>query len=294
MKKLLLIVNPKSGKGAIRSRLLDITDIFVKGKYDVSVYVTQESGDARRRTEQAVGDYDVIACSGGDGTLDEVISGMLDSGRKCTVGYIPAGSTNDFANSLGLPKNMLGAAKRIVEGSEVQFDIGSFNDDHFVYIAGFGLFTDVSYETDQNMKNALGHLAYLLEGAKKLASIKSYRLKARMDDREEIEGEFIFGMITNSTSVGGFQNITGKHVKMDDGVFEVTLVRKPTNLIEFQAILTAAVTQKSDDQYFFQTRAGSIDITFEEAVPWTLDGEFGGEHTEVHIRNLQKELTMLN
>ncbi len=293
MKKLLMIVNPKSGKGSVRGRLLDIADIFVKAQYEVSVYVSQSAGDARRRTNEAVGNYDVIACSGGDGTLDEVISGMFDSGKRCPIGYIPSGSTNDFANSLKLPKNMLEAARLIANGNEVQFDIGKFNDDFFVYIAGFGLFTDVSYETDQNMKNALGHLAYLLEGAKKLTAIKSYRLKARMDGHEDIEGDFIFGMVTNSTSVGGFQNITGKNVKMDDGVFEVTLVRMPKNLLEMQAILTAVVAKKPDDKYFFQTRTGRIEIEFDETVPWTLDGEYGGEHKCVCVQNLQKELTML-
>lgn len=293
MTRLLLIINPKSGKGTIRSRLLEVTDIFIKEGYDVTIYISQKVGDAREKVERVARYYDLVICSGGDGTLDEVISGMMESERKCPIGYIPSGSTNDFANSLEIPKNIVTAAKRITEFHEFPCDIGCFNSDYFVYVAAFGLFTDVSYETNQDMKNLLGHMAYLLEGAKKLANIKSYHMTAKIDGETEISGEFIYGMITNSTSVGGFKNITGKNVKLDDGLFEVTLVRMPKNIVELQAIISALLTQTPDDKYFFQTRARKIELVSEELVPWALDGEYGGEHTEVSIRNAEKALTLL-
>lgn len=292
MKKVLLIVNPRSGKGTIRARLLEVVDIFIKAGYDLTIYISQQAGDARDKVRQAASYFDLIVCSGGDGTLDETISGMMGTEKKCPIGYLPAGSTNDFANSLHLPKKLLDAAQRITEGEEFPCDIGMFNDDYFVYIAAFGIFTDVSYETNQDMKNVLGHVAYLLEGVKKLASIKSYHLKMIVDG-EELEGDFLFGMVTNSTSVGGFRNITGKHVKFDDGLFEVTLVRMPKNVIELQAILTSLLTMTPDDKYMHQFRAKDIICLSESPVAWALDGEYGGEHTEVKIHNAMKALTLI-
>lgn len=293
MTRLLLIINPKSGKGTIRSHLLDITDVFIKAGYDVTIYISQQCGDARHKVEKMAKYYDLVVCSGGDGTLDEVISGMMESERKCPIGYIPAGSTNDFADSLKLPKDMTEAAKRITEFNEFPCDIGCFNDGYFVYVAAFGLFTDVSYETSQDLKNALGHMAYVLEGAKKLTSIKSYHMTAKVDDGTEVSGDYIYGMVTNSTSVGGFKNLTGKDVKLDDGMFELTLVRMPKNLVELQAIISAMMSQTPDDKYFFQTRGREIVLTSEEPVPWARDGEYGGEHTEVCIQSVERALTLL-
>lgn len=292
MRNVMLIVNPKSGKSGIRTKLLDVIDVFVKADYNLTIYISQHVGDARKKAKEEAGEYDTIICSGGDGTLDEVISGVMESGKRCAVGYIPAGSTNDFANSLQLPKNEVAAAERIVENNEFPCDIGKFNDDFFVYIAAFGIFTDVSYETPQDMKNMLGHLAYVLEGMKKLAAIKTYHIDA-VADGEEVSGEFIFGMVTNSTSVGGFKNITGKNVKLDDGVFEVTLIRAPQNIMDLNAIITALLTQTPNEKYMFQTRAKDVEINFENEVPWTLDGEYGGDHSHVRIRNAKKALTLL-
>lgn len=292
MKKVLFIINPKSGKGMIRGNLIPILDTFIKAEYDMNVYITQDSGDARRKAREDGDQFDMLICSGGDGTLDEVISGMMDSNVHCPIGYIPAGSTNDFANSLGLPKNMHAAAEKLVEENEFPCDIGCFNGDYFVYIAAFGLFTDVSYETRQNMKNILGHVAYILEGTKKLGNIKSYHVSLEANENL-IDGEFIFGMITNSVSVGGFKNITGKNVQLDDGVFEVTLIRTPKNLLELQEILAAVISMTPDDKHFYQFRSSSVKMSFQEAVPWTLDGEFGGNHENVQIENIQKAVKVL-
>ena len=209
-KKMLFIYNPKAGKAKIRSNLLDIIDIFTKAGFEVTAYPTQAKGDAVAAVkEQKQGYYDIVVCSGGDGTLDEVVTGMMQCEKRTPIGYVPAGSTNDFANSLHIPKNMIDAAQVIVEGETFNCDVGAFNEDIFVYIAAFGIFTDVSYETRQDLKNLLGHMAYILEGMRRLSAIKAYRMKVESEELS-VEGEFLFGMITNSTSVGGFKRITGK------------------------------------------------------------------------------------
>ncbi len=292
MKKVLFIVNSKSGKGTIRTKLMEIVDIFVKAEFDLTIYTTQAAGDARRKVFEEADGYELVVCSGGDGTLDEVISGMMEREEKCPIGYIPAGSTNDFANSLKIPRNMMKAAEHIVGQNTFPCDIGNFNGDYFVYIAAFGIFTDVSYETSQDIKNVLGHMAYILEGAKKLASIKAYQATVIANEKE-ISGSFLYGMVTNSLSVGGFRNITGKNVQLDDGVFEVTLVRNPKNLIEMQEIIACLLTSTPDDKYFYQFRSDCVKFIFEEEVPWTLDGEYGGDHVEVEIHNLMQALDII-
>ena len=208
MKKMLFIYNPNSGMGLLKPKLSDVLDIFVKGGYEVTVYPTQKYHDAVRKMAEYEEQYDLVACSGGDGTLDEVVTGMMKREDKVPIGYIPAGTTNDFASSLHISKNMLEAADTVVNGVPFACDVGEFNEDYFVYIAAFGLFTDVSYETKQSMKNVLGHLAYILEGTKRIFNIPSYRIKVTHDG-ETIEDEFIYGMVTNSRSVGGFKGITG-------------------------------------------------------------------------------------
>ena len=291
-KKMLFIVNPKSGKGLIKSHLLDITDIFIKAGLDVTLHVTQKAQDACETVKQRAAEFDLIVCSGGDGTLDEVVTGMMECETKCPIGYIPAGSTNDFANSLQLPKEMKEAAQCIVKGNHYPCDVGSFNGDYFIYIAAFGIFTDVSYQTNQDMKNILGHLAYLLEGAKRIFNVKSYHLQIEVGE-ETIEDDFIYGMITNSESVGGFRNITGRNVQLDDGVFEVTLIKTPRNAIELQEIISSLVKREMDNKYIHSYKAGHVIVRSEEAIPWTLDGEFGGEHERVEISCHHKAIPIL-
>lgn len=211
-KRMLFIINPKAGKAQVKNHLLQIVDIFNKGGYEVTIHVTQCEGDAMRTVKDRKRQYDMIVCSGGDGTLDEVVTGMVKSGKSLPIGYIPTGSTNDFANSLAIPRNMKKAAQNIVDGKPFACDVGSFNRDVFVYVAAFGMFTDVSYGTGQEVKNILGHMAYVLEGMKRLTTIQSYQMRFYYNDTI-IEGDFLFGMITNSVSVGGFKKLTGKNVE---------------------------------------------------------------------------------
>lgn len=284
-KKALFLFNPHAGKEQIKSRLLDIIDILTKNGYAVTAHPTQCKGDARERMLASAKEYDLIVCSGGDGTLDEVVTGMMQAKAHLPIGYIPAGSTNDFASSLKLPKKMMKAAEVVVSGKTFDCDVGKFNDDIFVYIAAFGLFTDVSYETKQAAKNMLGHMAYILEGMKRLSSIQSYTMKVRADNGE-FEGTYIYGMVTNSCSVGGFQNITGKNVKLDDGLFEVTLVKQPHNAVELNQIITALLSGSLDNDMMHNFKTKKILFEADEELPWTLDGEFGGTHRSVTIQNI--------
>lgn len=291
-KKMLFIYNPHAGKANIKNNLMDIIDVFAKAQYEVTVYPTQGSGDAIQITREKSSKYDIVVCSGGDGTLDEVVTGMMQCEKRKTIGYLPAGSTNDFANSLHIPKNMIKAARTVVDGEKFPCDIGAFNDDSFVYIAAFGMFTDVSYETNQNVKNVLGHMAYILEGMKRIIDVPSYQLKIFYED-QIIEDEFVFGMITNSESVGGFKRITGNWVELDDGVFEVTLIKKPTNPLELNSILSALVLKDIDTEYMYCFRTNRIEFQSEKAIAWTLDGEFGGDHREVVIENQKQAIEIM-
>lgn len=301
MKKALFVINPHSGKGLIRNHLLEIVDILVKDGYEVTVYPTQEQGDASRAMRERKKSYELIVCSGGDGTLDEIVTGMMQSGFKTTIGYIPAGSTNDFANSLRIPSTMKKAAETVVNGTVFSCDVGRFNDDVFVYIAAFGLFTEVSYGTRQEMKNMLGHMAYLLEGVKHLQNIKSYHLKvtsvSENGETTVIEDNFVYGMVTNSYSVGGFKSIAGNVFKgkiaLDDGLFEVTLIRTPKNPMELNSILAALAIQNIDTQYMYSFKSGRLVIESEEEIAWTLDGEFGGTHTEVTLTNEKRAMDIM-
>lgn len=292
MKKLLFVVNGHSGKGQIKNKLLDIIDIMIKEGYHVQVHTTQEREDATKVVREQAKYYDLVVCSGGDGTLDEAVTGMMQSEVRTPLGYIPAGSTNDFANSLEIPKDMIQAAKTAVLGVPFSCDVGEFNGDHFIYVAAFGIFTDVSYATSQELKNALGHVAYILEGAKRLHTIKSYHMRVEYDGNE-IEGDFLLGMITNSTSVGGFKNMTGKDVKLDDGMFEVTLIHKPKNIIELNTIIASLTNLKDETDLIDSFRADSVKFYSEEEIPWTLDGEFGGDHKEVQIKDHCKAVDIM-
>ena len=285
MKKMLFLFNPRSGKEQIKSHLLRILDIFSKAGYDIHVHVTQCQLDARKTVEHLGKNVDVIVCSGGDGTLNETISGMLQLKKTPSLGYIPAGSTNDFASSLKISKNMEKAAREIVNGFPVPVDAGMFcGDRSFIYIAAFGAFTEVSYQTPQDRKNLLGHQAYMIESVKSLASIKPYHMRVEWDDHV-LEEDFVFGMVTNSRSVGGFKGIIGPEIVFDDGVFEVTLIKTPKNAIELNELLGAIVMKQLDSKRMYSFKTGEIKFESEEEIPWTLDGEFGGAHKEITVKD---------
>ena len=290
MKKMLFIYNPRAGRGRIKNELADILDIFASGGYEITIAPTRKNGDAEKIVAEREADYDIVVCSGGDGTLDETVRGMMKNDYRTPLGYIPAGSTNDFGGSLALPKDMLKSANIIVDGADKAVDVGMFNNEAFVYVAAFGAFTEVSYSTDQDMKNAIGHSAYILEGMKSFGKIKPQHMKIEYDG-EVIEDNFIYGMVTNSVSVGGIKGITGENVDLADGIFEVNLIRELKNPLEFQQLLSALAIGKYEfSENIVSFRSGHIKIESDEKVAWTLDGENGGKHNRVEIINVPKAI----
>ena len=293
MKKLLFIYNAKSGTAAISKHLAEIIDIFIKGGYFVETYQTPCALDARKQVVERGNDYDLVVCSGGDGTLNEIASGLMQMEERPVIGYIPSGSTNDFAGSIGLHKDMVANAKVVMNGRKYKVDIGSFNDHgNFVYVAAFGLFTEVSYSTSQKLKNALGHQAYVLEAIKSIPSIKSYKMKFEYNCNV-IEGEFIYGMVSNSNSVGGFKGLINGEVVVDDGLYEVTLVKIPKNVSELGNIVQALLSKEKKSPYIYSFKASKLRAYSTEPVVWTLDGECGGSHKEVTIRNNPNAMTII-
>ena len=294
MKKMLFIFNPRSGRERLRTKLLDILDLFVKAGYEVTVHVTQSAGDAQKQVEKKGGGVELLVCSGGDGTLNEVVSGMMAWSRekRPQLGDIPAGSTNDFAASLDLPKNMLRAAAIAVAGRPFAIDVGKFGDGrYFVYVAAFGAFTEVSYKTPQETKNVLGHQAYMLEAVKRIAGLKSYRMKFFWDD-QELEEDFILGMVTNTISIGGFKGLVQPRVALNDGEFEVMLVRKPRTPKDIQSIVSCLINKDAENDCVYMFRTSNLRMESEEIVDWTLDGEYGGGVKEICIENLREEIVV--
>mgnify|MGYP001130429233 FL=1 len=292
MKKILFVYNAHAGKAAIRSKLADLIDMMVQRGYRVTSHPTQYSGNATELIMQEGSEYDLIICSGGDGTLDEVVTGMMQMDEKRPIGYIPMGSTNDFANSLQLPKNVRKAAEIALDGQPFACDVGQFNDNSFIYVAAFGIFTEVSYQTNQELKNLLGHAAYILEGAKSLLDIEAYEMRVEYEDTI-LEGEYIFGMVTNSISVGGFKQIAGKNVLLDDGVFEVTLIKRPKNPLELNEIVTSLLARVDNTELIYSFKTGEIRFYTEKEVTWTLDGEYGGSHNQVVIKNWHRAVEIM-
>ncbi len=292
MKKMLLIYNPHAGKALFRPKLADIVEHYTAQGYAVTVHPTQQKSDTTKIILAEGERFDMIVCSGGDGTLNEAVNAMVLLENAPTLGYIPTGTTNDFASSLGISKNILEAAQVVTQGMPFTCDAGRFNDEAFTYIAAFGLFTDVAYETSQQFKNTFGRMAYLLEGTKRLGSIKSYEMELNIDG-EQVEGEFIYGMITNSTSVGGLKNFAGTHPHLDDGLLEVVLVRPPQNPLDLHELLQAILNEQMHSRFMFCTSARHITVKSKTPVDWTLDGEYGGTETAVCIQNLQNAFTIM-
>lgn len=285
MKTLLFIFNPHAGKGAIRGHLPGVLDTFTKEGYLVTAYPTQSKGDAVRIAAELGGQYDRVVCCGGDGTLSETISGLLTLNPPPVLGYLPAGTTNDFSRNLSLPKALEDAALIAATGPIRKCDVGSFNEKTFIYVAAFGAFTEVSYNTPQEFKNAFGHLAYLLQGITRLGSIKGYNMKISCDDHV-IEGDFIYGMVSNTVSVGGFKGLPSSDISLDDGLFEVLLVRQPKTLAELQGIITTLLQQKPvEGGPVISFSTSKVQVSCAEALPWTLDGEFGGDPVVAEIEN---------
>lgn len=292
MKKMLFVMNPYSGMRRASRHLADIVALFNQADYETIVHMTRFQGDATQIVANRASDMDLIVCCGGDGTFNETISGILMSGADVPVGYIPAGSTNDFASSLKLSGNVLQAAQDILDGEPVPYDVGKFGGRYFSYVASFGAFTRASYATPQNVKNALGHTAYVLESINELSQIKNEHVRLEIDDRV-VEDDFLFGAISNSTSVGGILTLSPDVVDLADGQLEILLVRAPRNLTEITECIQAVQNQKYNCSMITFQSAKKVRVFASPFMPWTLDGEREDGHEQVDVENIHHAIRLM-
>lgn len=292
-KRLLLVMNPCAGIKKANRYLPDLLRLFSDYGYVSTAYMTGKRGDGTEFARTHAAEADLIVCIGGDGTLNEVIEGLLKSGADCPLGYIPAGSTNDFAASLKISSNVMQAARDIMEGRPRTIDLGSFNGRCFSYVASFGAFTEAAYSTPQEVKNMLGHLAYIFEGMKDLANIRPIHMRLETDSGNAFEDDYIFGAISNSTSIAGFLTMDPTRVIIDDGLFEITLIKMPTAPMDLSRILYSLQTQQYDDKLIHACTATRAVIHSPAAVPWTLDGEYARGETDIIVENLHNALRLV-
>ena len=291
-KKLLLIVNPRAGITKSAAPLFDAAALFSEAGYLLSIRKTVAPGDATSITAQEAAQYDVVVAVGGDGTLNETICGLVQLEHPPLLGYIPQGSTNDFASSLHISASPAAAASAMLQAQPRKLDIGRWNERHFVYVASFGAFTKSSYSASQAAKNALGHFAYILEGMKDLTSLRPYRVRITADG-EVLDGEYLFGAVCNSTSIGGLMKLDPESVVLDDGKFELLLIRKPKSPQDLPNLALALLNQEYDRGGLVFRHVSSIHLETEEVLPWSLDGEYAPSMPEVNIVNCQRALEML-
>lgn len=292
MKKMLFLINPVSGKSALRSQLFDIIDVFTKAEYDVTTVITQSVEHLIHTIKERGEDFDIIVCCGGDGTASIAIGSACCLNKKPIIGYIPSGTSNDFGKMRDIPTNPLDAAKRIVKGDVHSIDVGYLGEKSYVYVAAFGVFTEVSYATPRQLKKNIGYAAYFFEAIKSISKASNYHIKFDVDG-EMIEGDFILGMFSNTHRVGGMRLSLIKNFLIDDGYIDITLVRKPKTLEERTKLLNAIVSDQVDNKIIVQRRAKRIAFECDKEIPWTLDGEFGGVVTSSVFEIKHKIIDMI-
>lgn len=290
--KMMFIINPVAGRGSFRNSLSDVIETLCLGGYSVTVFMTDHNGHATELVHERAADFDVVVCCGGDGTLSETIAGLMTLSEKPRLGYIPMGTANDVASTLGIPKNAREAAAIIVEGKDIPFDVGTMAGYYFTYISAFGAFTQVSYETPSESKQVLGHLAYILESIGHFGSIMPYNLVAEYDG-ERIEGEYTFGAVANTTSIAGLVKLKSGLVSLGDGEFEVILIKNPKNLIDLNTIFMGLLSQSYHPDYVKIFKTSKVKFTFDKPVRWTRDGEDGGEYTEITLENIKAPIRFI-
>ncbi|NLT63841.1 MAG: YegS/Rv2252/BmrU family lipid kinase [Clostridiales bacterium] len=292
-KKLMLILNPAAGNGNGVFSIGPAMEVLYRGGYIPTVFYTTEAGEATRLVLKHAMEYDCVTCVGGDGTLSETVAGLAQLDSPPPLGYIPQGTANDVASSLNLPRNPVQAAKTIVNGKAVKQDVGKFNEsDYFTYIAAFGAFTEVSYETPRENKQTLGHLAYVLQGMSQLPKLNSYPTVVEYDDGV-ISADLLFGSVSNTKSVGGIVKLKKSGIELNDGLFEVVLVRNPTNVIEMNKIASTILLQNFSGSQVMMVQSKHVKFTFDKPVKWTRDGEAGGAHQEVVLENMHSAISFL-
>lgn len=292
-KRMLYIVNLRSGKGTAGKNLADILQYYSDNGWDVTVHATTKARDAETTALEKGSDYDLVVCSGGDGTLNETISGLMNLEKRPILGYIPAGSANDNALNLNLPLDALEAAKITLNGRKFPFDIGDFNGRYFVYIAAFGALSEVSYETPQSMKNTLGHGAYILEGMKSVLKIHPVHMKIETD-AGTFEDDFLFGAAANTLSIGGgVLKFDQERVDLNDGLFEVLLIKEPKNVVELGNVVRMIMAKDYSHDKVIYVKTRNLVCHSDTDVPWTVDGENGGKHRDVEIKCIYRAMTLM-
>lgn len=289
----LMIMNPVSGKMAFIRHFKEIAQLFKDAGYTLDVRCTTGKGSAQEIIKSAAHDKDIIICAGGDGTLNDIINGIMDAKLDLPIGYIPCGTTNDFASSVGLSKNVIKAAKDIISGTPHSLDVGKFGNSYFSYVASFGAFTQSSYTTPQNMKNTLGHFAYVLEGVKELPYLKPIKLTITTETGEIFSDEYALGAIANSTSIAGIIKLDSARVDMSDGVFEVILIKYPKNIMDLNNIVISLNTNDFENPSINFFHAKKLIIESEETIQWSLDGECFEANKKETIKNYQKAITVI-
>lgn len=292
-KRMLFFVNPKAGQLELKNGLMDILQVFTAGGYDVTVHPTQGPKDLTEWMTQEAGNYDLVVCAGGDGTLNEAVSGLMKLEHRPPLGYIPGGTVNDVAATLGLSHNPVEAARDIVHGKPYAMDIGSFGPDRwFTYVAAFGAFTDVAYETPQHDKRIFGRVAYLVNGVKSLGEIKPIPVRIEVNG-QTVEDEVLLGLVCSTTSVGGFRAKSDLGIRLDDGLSEVVLVKNITTLADLNALGALLLKREFDPNFFYTFQTSQIHFEFPAPVKWTLDGEFGGTIQQVDVKNNNKAVEIM-
>lgn len=282
MKKLLLLANFYSGKGIIKYNIAEMIDYYTSKGFEITVYSSQYVGHITDIIEKKGSNYDHIVCCGGDGTLNETINGLMTLDKRPLLGYVPCGSTNDFANSIGIPTIVEESYKTAVDGNAFTIDMGKINDRFFAYVAAFGMFTNISYETPQNIKNILGYQAYILAGIKEIANIRTYNMKITYDGGV-IEDEIMIGLVSNSNSIAGMKKLFENYANLNDGLFEVLLVKKPKNTSLLKNIVNCFVEKNFENDMFYSFKTSSIKFESKEFIKWTVDGEYGGDFNNTEI-----------
>lgn len=292
-KRLLLIINPKAGKCKGTKRITELLQIFQSGGYLCTVALTEKAGDARQLVRDMSKDYDLISCIGGDGTFSEVVSGMVEGGHKQPIGYLPAGSANDYGVSLGLSFDLCAAANDVISGTPKLLDIGYFNGRPFAYVVAFGAFVKASYSTPQDLKNMLGHLAYVFSGIKDLQALRPHHVCLELDG-EPLEGEYIYGMISNAISIGGILRFNPDDVSLNDGYLELMLISMPANAWELSQLIQALSTQSyAECSNIIFRRCRRLLIHTDPELPWTLDGEYAQGSDEILIESASNAISVI-
>lgn len=292
MKKLLLLANFYSGKGIIKLNIAEMIDYYNSRGFEVTVYSSQYVGHIKDIIEKTGSNYDNIICCGGDGTLNEAVNGLMKLNKRPMLGYVPCGSTNDFANSIGISTIIEESYKTAIGSKAFVIDIGSINGKYFAYVAGFGLFTSISYETPQNIKNILGYQAYILAGIKEIANIRTYNMKITYDGGV-IEDEIMIGLVSNSNSIAGIKKLFENYANLNDGLFEVLLVKKPKNINLLKNIVTCLLEKNFENDMFYSFKTSKIKFESKDFIKWTIDGEYGGDFNITEINVIGKAIDIM-